>query len=500
MEANATRKGPQRALFPTLLRRARGILSFCAGSVAGGQTARCNRILGCIAVAALILLSPASPSLAQLTEEPTQGESAQTVPGNADAAADTAIRNRLEGIFGQIEGLSTIDVSVHYGVVTLGGEVQEAQLASRARELAGSLEGVVAVNGRIMVETSLGERLEPVYDRLEDRAAQALSYLPLLLVAFIVCIAVIVFGLYLASRSWPWSRIAPNAFIADLLRQVVRIVFFVIGGVLALDILGATALLGTLLGAAGIVGLAVGFAVRDTVENYIASILLSIRQPFRPKDLVKIDTFEGFVISLTSRATILMEVDGNHIRIPNATVFKSAITNYTVNPQRRFTFELGVSADSDLDLALKIGLETIAGQDFILDDPEADAWIEELGDSNVVLYFVGWIDQSSTNWAKARSEAMRLVKRALESNGFSLPEPIYRLRFDDDDLKSALSGFSGTEEKPVAPAPKKVREETATPQNTDIDPSLQRRMERERRSRGRGDLLSETAPTEFESE
>ena len=101
---------------------------------------------------------------------------------------------------------------------------------------------------------------------------------------------------------------------------------------------------------------------------------------------------------------------------------------------------------------------------------------------------------------KAKREAMRLVKRALESNGFSLPEPIYRLRFDDDDLKSALSGFSGTEEKPVAPAPKKVREETATPQNTDIDPSLQRRMERERRSRGRGDLLSETAPTEFESE
>ncbi|MEO2040077.1 MAG: mechanosensitive ion channel family protein, partial [Martelella sp.] len=228
---------------------------------------------------------------------------------------------------------------------------------------------------------------------------------------------------------------------------------------------------------------------------------LSIRQPFRPKDLVKIDAFEGFVISLTSRATILMEVDGNHIRIPNATVFKSAITNYTVNPQRRFTFELGVSADSDLDMALKIGLETIAAQDFILDDPEADAWIEELGDSNVVLYFVGWIDQSNTNWAKARSEAMRLVKRALESNGFSLPEPIYRLRFDDDDLKSALSGFTGTEEKPVAPAPKKkVREETAVPQNTDIDAGLQRRMERERRSRGRGDLLSESAPTEFESE
>lgn len=499
MEANTTRKGLRRALFPTFLRRTRWISSLCAGSSANGPRAQFDRFLECLAVAAIILCSPVTPTFAQVAENPTPAGNAQNMPSNADAAADTAIQNRLEGIFSQIEGLSTVDVSVHYGVVTLGGEVQEAQLASRARELAGNLEGVVAVNGRILVETSVGERLEPVYERLEDRAGQTLNYLPLLLVAFIVCIAVSVFGLYLASRSWPWSRIAPNAFIADLLRQIVRIVFFVIGGVLALDILGATALLGTLLGAAGIVGLAVGFAVRDTVENYIASILLSIRQPFRPKDLVKIDAFEGFVISLTSRATILMEVDGNHIRIPNATVFKSAITNYTVNPQRRFTFELGVSADSDLDVALKIGLETIARQDFILDDPEADAWIEELGDSNVVLTFVGWIDQSSTNWAKARSEAMRLVKRALEANGFSLPEPIYRLRFDDDDLKSALTGFSGTEEKPMERKPKTVREETARPQNTDIDAGLQQRMDRERRSRGRGDLLNEHAPNEFES-
>ena len=79
----------------------------------------------------------------------------------------------------------------------------------------------------------------------------------------------------------------------------VLLVFFVAGLVLALDIAGATALLGTILGAAGIVGLAVGFAVRDTIENYVASLMLSLRQPFRANDLVKIDEFEGRVIRLT---------------------------------------------------------------------------------------------------------------------------------------------------------------------------------------------------------
>jgi len=84
----------------------------------------------------------------------------------------------------------------------------------------------------------------------------------------------------------PWNRIAPNAFIAELYRQLVRLMFIVGALVIALDVMNATALISTILGAAGIIGLALGFAVRDTVENFIASIMLSIRQPFRPNDTV----------------------------------------------------------------------------------------------------------------------------------------------------------------------------------------------------------------------
>ena len=93
---------------------------------------------------------------------------------------------------------------------------------------------------------------------------------------------------WLARRKQPWDRLSPNAFIADIYRQIVRLVFVIGGLVIALDIVGATALLSGILGAAGIVGLAIGFAVRDTVENFIASVLLSMRQPFRPNDTIEI--------------------------------------------------------------------------------------------------------------------------------------------------------------------------------------------------------------------
>lgn len=431
---------------------------------------------------------------------------AEPIAAAPHAGDDRQIELRIEAIFEELEGLEGIAVSVRSGVVDLTGTVTEAAEARRAEELAGRVDGVVAVQNNLQEETALEERLVPVYERLLDRFLQGINYLPLLLVAVMVWLLASFTGTVIARLHWPWNRLAPNAFIADLVRQLIRIFFFVVGIVLALDVLGATAVIGTLLGAAGIAGLAVGFAVRDTVENYIASIMLSIRQPFNPKDFVRIEGHEGFVISLTSRATILMEMDGNHIRIPNAIVFKSTIINYSTNPHRRFVFELGVDAESDLDEALSIGLETVCAQEFVLRDPSPDAWIDKLGDSNVVLTFVGWIDQNRTDYLRARSEAMRLVKDALETSGFSLPEPIYRLRFDTGALESLPMGqgpnlgqgqVPASSPKPQGSTVRKPRTPGTRANDTEIDRDLEKRVDQERQAAQSEDLLDEEAPKEF---
>ncbi|MDF2370441.1 MAG: mechanosensitive ion channel family protein [Rhizobiaceae bacterium] len=431
----------------------------------------------------------------------TAAQTTTTMPeiaAGANAIDDWEIETRIREIFHELDGLENVRVLVRAGVVSLRGNVRETPLADKAEMLASRVDGVVAVTNQIEEETSVTERLVPVYERLETRLLQALNYFPLFIVAMCFWALVSGAGLFLAARNWPWNRIAPNAFIANLIRQIVRILFIVIGAVLALDILGATALLSTLLGAAGIIGLAVGFAVRDTVENYIASILLSIRQPFRPKDFVAIEGFEGFVIALTSRATILMEANGNHIRIPNSTVFKGNIVNYSTNPERRFLFSLGVDSDSDLSKALETGLATIAALEFVLEDPLAEAWIDELGDSNVILTFAGWINQQDTSFVKARSEAMRLVKRALEANGFLLPEPTYRLRFDEGVMSLNAGDSSKPAQKTARDEPAvRAQAESAQPQNTDVDPELEKRVDEERDSSVVTDLLSDEAPNEF---
>ena len=343
---------------------------------------------------------------------------------------DNDIRQRINGIFSEIDGLQAINVSVTQGVVTLSGETANDKKAQQAIRLTNRLTDVVTVEDNINRTLDVQDNVSTVYQGLMSRGKNLIKALPLLLIGILLFGIVALLGSWLSNRKAMWQRVTPNPFVAELLAQTIKVIFIIFGLILALSLIGAETILGTLLGGAGVIGIAVGFAVKDTIENYIASLMLSIRQPFRARDQVVINGQEGIVVRLTSRATILMTLDGNQLRIPNAEVFKGTILNYTKNPERRFTFELGVDANDDPLAAIKVGLDAIDTLAFVLEEPKAIAVITNVGDSNIVLEFQVWVDQSETDFAKARSIAIRETKHALEDHGFSLPEPIYRLRFN----------------------------------------------------------------------
>lgn len=363
-----------------------------------------------------------------------------------DAPSDAAIANRLRAILGALEQ-EDIAVTVEAGVVTLSGDIADPAVSRQVEGVAERLEGVVAVNNTLATSGDIAQQINPAFDRFRARIDQLISRLPLFLLALVAFSVILTAGLLLARQAF-WDRISPNAFIAGLYRQAFRVASGIVGIVVALDVMGAAALLGTILGAAGIIGLAIGFAVRDTVENFVASIMLSLRQPFRPNDLVEIEGDVGRVIRLTSRATILLSLDGNHIRIPNATVFKSTVINYTRNPERRFDFDIGVGYGTDLAAAKLLAEETVKGLPFVLTTPSVSSWTTELGGSDVGMKVTGWIDQRETGLLAARSEAIRQVLIAFEEAGIEMPEPTYRL----------LMNEAGNEEPAPAPAKPNVAE------------------------------------------
>jgi small-conductance mechanosensitive channel len=377
----------------------------------------------------IFALSFAGPVTAQST--------AGLTPDYEQQDADIAVRMRE--ILAELGNYGDVTVQVNDGVVTLRGTTTSAAEITALSPLATGITGVVAVKNQVTETADIARRLDPAIERFRSRIDQFIVFFPLALIAALVFSFVVFVGFAVARMRQPWERLAPNLFIAELLRQLLRIAFVIFGIVIALDIVNATALLSTILGAAGLIGLALGFAVRDTVENFIASIMLSIRQPFRPNDTVEINGDQGKVIRLTSRATILLSFDGNHIRIPNATVFKSRIINFSQNVERRFKFTIMVERDADLKATRSLVADTVQALPFTLPEPAADTWIEALHPSGVELIVTGWVNQNESSLARAKGEALRQVKLAIQGAGIVIPDATQAIQVIQEQAKPASS-------------------------------------------------------------
>ncbi|GMN01829.1 mechanosensitive ion channel domain-containing protein [Erythrobacter sp. MTPC3] len=452
-------------------------------------------------VSALLLSVPAYAALPGLEGE--GGESAETqtvdteIAQGQSAGEDSRITQRIKGIFSELPDFETVEVSTSEGVVSLEGTLPNADAIARAEAIAARVSGVVTIENSIERDLSVEQNLS-IFNKMSDLFDGFVAGLPLFAVALLVAVAFAATGYLIAGLRFIWDRIAPNAFLGELIRSAIRFVFVVGGIVIALDMIGAGALLGAVLGGAGVVGIALGFAMRDTIENYVASLMLSLRQPFRANDHVLIDDLEGHVIRLTSRATILMTLEGNHLRIPNSQVFKAVIVNFTRNPQRRFEFELGIDADDDPRNAMQLGRDTMLALPFVLSEPEPMAKIEQVGDSNIVISFLAWVDQREADFLKSRSLAIASVKDALEDAGFALPEPIYRLRFDGRTDPLPIGRSKASAESKAPPQPKSRAKQSATHDDVRPESKINEMVENERRSgpEQQKDLLDSSRPVE----
>lgn len=280
---------------------------------------------------------------------------------------------------------------------------------------------------------------ESILQKMEDSSLDLVksvsktdNELTLLLISATLAIIVIFISFFIAKfilkKKSIFTHLSSNNLITDIIQQSLAIFIRVVGIVVALQIVGAGSLVGAILGAAGVIGLGISFAFKDIVENYIAGIILSVRQPFLKDDYVKMGDAEGIIQRMTTRITMLKTLDGNNISIPNAYVFKSNIINYTKNPHRRFEFDIGINPEADPNHARKIGLFSMKSLEGILDDPTPFALIHAIGDSSIILKFFGWVNQSEYDYFQVRSDAIGEVKSAIENEGIEIPDPSYIIK------------------------------------------------------------------------
>jgi small conductance mechanosensitive channel len=352
---------------------------------------------------------------------------ATTPPSPPPTDPDVVLADRLRKLYGQVPAFSEVAVEVGSGVVHLTGETPSADAQRAAVELASKAPGAVYVDDRLRVAHSVEKRVAPAVDALQSRSAELVARLPL----YGIGLALLVVA-WFASR-WISAAIFANRWasskplLVGLAQQSARAGIFLAGVIVVLDLLDLTTVVGAMLGTAGILGVAIGFAFRDIIENYLASIILSVRQPFAKGDLVDVAGHQGRVARLTMRETVLATADGNHVRVPNATVFKSVLTNYTTNPVRRFTFKVGIAVDEDLRAVKALCRQALADTPGVLAEPAPAVTIDAFADSSVTLNLAAWVNQREVAFGPTRTAAMASVKERLDAAGVDQPEQILRV-------------------------------------------------------------------------
>jgi len=402
-------------------------------------------------------------------QEAPDKEELSPAPAKVDVkpvARDEEIRQRLQSVLNVTGWFTEPTVEVDEGVVFLNGRAESDDLKKWAGDLARNTQDVVAVANRIEVPGPSVWDFRPAWDGLIDLWREFIKSLPFLAFGLIV-LALSAAASVLATRL-AVTALRPRVK-TRLLRNVVARalggLIFLFGTYVVLRVSGLTQLALTVVGGTGLVGLAVGIAFRDITENFLASVFLSVQRPFETGDLVEVAGVTGYVQQLNVRTTILMTLDGNLVQIPNATVYKSNLLNFTTNANRREDFVVGIGYDDSINDAQEVAREVLAAHPAVLNDPEPSVLVEGLGSSTVNLRVYFWLNGREHSWLKVRSSVIRLIKLAYQKHGISMPDEAREIILPQGVNVNVLSGESAearADRRPAARPPRDASESVST--------------------------------------
>ncbi|MEW6117452.1 MAG: mechanosensitive ion channel family protein [Nitrospirota bacterium] len=205
-----------------------------------------------------------------------------------------------------------------------------------------------------------------------------------------------------------------------------------IGTLVALSVALPTFRPGDIVELLGIGSIAIGFAFRDILQNFLAGILLLITRPFYIGDQIVVSNNEGTVEDIQTRATFIRTYDGRRIVIPNAELFTQKVTVNTAFEQRRLEYDIGIGYSDNIDQAKRIILQTMRETEGVLKTPEPDVLVMDLAPSSLNIRARWWITPPRhADALDARDKVLAAIRIKLKENGIDLPFPTQQVLFHD---------------------------------------------------------------------
>ena len=289
----------------------------------------------------------------------------------------------------------------------------------------------LTINKSLPMESDIS--LSIAIDKLQSMVNDTIRLLPNLLLAIIIFMIFwfIAKGFRNLVRNLTKRR-KKDRNLALVLGRLAQGIIILLGLFISLSILIPSFEPGDLVQLLGVSSVAIGFAFRDILQNFLAGILILLTEPFKIDDQIILKNYEGTVEQIQTRATTLKTYDGRRIVIPNGELFTNSVTVNTAFEKRRLQYDIGIGYGDDIEEAKQLILEVLNNAENVLQDPPPEALVVDLAGSTINIRARWWIEPPRRRDALDTIDTvLTAVNNKLVAHGIDLPFPTQQILFHD---------------------------------------------------------------------
>ena len=271
-----------------------------------------------------------------------------------------------------------------------------------------------------------------IIDRVSAMAKQAVELSPQILLAALLLFVTWVIArliVFVFRRAMRRSNLRQSLIV--VLQKLISVTIWAIGLLIAATIIFPNLTPANLVAGLGLGSIAVGFAFKDIFENFLAGVLILLREPMRIGDFIECNGVEGQVEEITLRDTYIRQVDGQLVLVPNAMLFQNAVYVVTDQTTRRITVMCGVAYDEDVDEARNVIKSAVKKAETVDSSQPVEIFAQAFGSSSIDFEVTWWTESKPIDVRESRDEVVAAVKRALDEAGIEIPFPYRTLTFKD---------------------------------------------------------------------
>lgn len=281
-------------------------------------------------------------------------------------------------------------------------------------------------------------------DQIQDMGEGLVETLPTLAIAiFIVFLTWIVARFAVKISDMIVGRTEIRTSLKNLIDTVVKLAIWVIGLFTAAVVVMPDLTPASLLAGLGIGAVAIGFAFQDIFENFLAGVLIMVREKMRIGDVIECEEITGKVEHITMRETHVRKLSGELTIVPNSILFKNPVEIFTDQDQRRHEVVCGVSYDTNLDHAADVIRRAVEEVEDVLASKGIDIFAQEFNSSSVDFLIRWWAGSTPRSGWESKDKVVRAIKAALDEAGIEIPFPYVTHTFKETVPVSQLQTPSG---------------------------------------------------------